>query len=96
MVVQEVAVSGDIDPDTAPSLAASIADAIIQGDEDLLLDCSELTFIDTTGIRVLVAAEEILESEGRQMVMVSVPAAPRRVFELLTLTHLLASTATAR
>ena len=92
----EVAVCGDIDPDTAPSLAASLADAIIGGGDDLLLDCSELTFIDTTGIRVLVAAEEILASEGRRMVMVNVPSASRRVFEFLSLTRLLEAITTAR
>ena len=55
----------------------------------MLIDCAGLTFIDSTGVAVLLEANRHLEADGRHMLIVNVPQCARRVFEVLGLTDLL-------
>jgi|SRR3954469_25197866 len=80
---------GDVDLATAPQVRADLAAAIAQDGAHLLVDCTHLTFIDSTGIGVLLEANKQLEEDGRHMLLVNVGRAPRRVFELLGLTDIL-------
>jgi anti-anti-sigma regulatory factor len=54
-------------PDDAAALAKTLADAIIDRDDDLVVDCSHTASLDAAAIRVLVEASALLASEGRQM-----------------------------
>ena len=53
-----------------------------------MIDCSTLTFIDSSSIVALLEAHRILETQERRMVIVNIPPTPRRVFEILGLTDL--------
>ena len=64
-------IRGEIDLTTAPALQASLNDAVVADDADLLIDCGDLTFIDETGISVLTAAQCRLEAEGRSLRVVN-------------------------
>ena len=63
--------------------------AVARDGAHLLIDCSRLTFIDASGIAVLLEANRELESDGRHMLIVNVQRGPRRAFEALGLTDLL-------
>lgn len=52
---------------------------------DLRLDLSGLTFIDSSGVRVLVQALKRLRERGERLVLVAPPAHVKRVFDLLGL-----------
>jgi anti-sigma B factor antagonist len=80
---------GEIDVASVQKLRADLADVIRREGVDLRVDCSALTFIDSSGIAVLLEANRDLEAQGRHMLIVNASNAPRRVFELLGLTDLL-------
>jgi anti-sigma B factor antagonist len=80
---------GDVDTGTVPHVRTELHRAINTGGADLVIDCTELTFIDSTGIAVLLEANRLLEVDGRNMQIVNVGAGLRRVFEDLGLIDLL-------
>ena len=79
---------GEVDLAVAPEIREELQRAIEQDGAHLLVDCTHLTFIDSTGIGVLLDVNAVLEQEGRHMLLVNVPRGPRRVLETLGLTDL--------
>src|SRR5260370_1083061 len=75
-------------PTPAPQVQDDQARVIEQDGAHLLIDCTHLTFIDSTGIGVLLEANGTLEAAGRHMLIVNIPHGPRRVLETLGLTDL--------
>jgi anti-anti-sigma factor len=69
--VPVLAVTGDVVVETAAQLEAGLA-AAGTGD-DLVLDLSETRFMDSTGLRVILAATDEAEAAGRRFVLVLVP-----------------------
>ena len=49
---------------------------------DVVLDCSELSFIDTTGFSVLLGAHRRFEAEGDRLQLVGVSQAVRRTMQV--------------
>src|SRR3954471_4023338 len=80
---------GEVDLIAAADVRADLRALIAHDGAHLLIDCSRLTFIDSTGVAVLLEANRDLEADGRHMLIVNVPEGPRRVFEVLGLTDLL-------
>jgi anti-sigma B factor antagonist len=81
---------GEIDFASAPSLSRDLAVAVnADANADLLVDCSQLTFIDSAGIYALLEAHRALRADERHMLVVNVPLLARRVFEILGLTDML-------
>jgi anti-sigma B factor antagonist len=79
---------GEIDVAVAPTVRADLK-RLVQTGNDLLIDCTALTFIDSTGIAVLLEANHALEAAGRRILVANVPSSCRRTFELLGLGNLL-------
>ena len=82
-------VSGEIDRSTAPLLRSDLTRLISANDGDVFVDCGQLTFIDSTGVAVLLEANQKLEADGRHLVILNVQRGPRLVFESLGLSDLL-------
>ena len=80
---------GEVDVDDASRVRADLQAAIARGRAHLLIDCSGLTFIDSSGIAVLLETNRDLEDDGRHMLIVNVSHVARRVFETLGLGDLL-------
>jgi anti-anti-sigma factor len=59
--VRVIAIRGELDLSTAPSLEAPLEDAIAAGDASVLIDLSECEFIDSTGIALIVRAWQRLD-----------------------------------
>jgi anti-sigma B factor antagonist len=53
--------------------------------ETLVVDLSRLTFLDSTGLRCIVTADERAREQGRRMVLVRGPDAVQRVFAITRL-----------
>jgi anti-anti-sigma factor len=51
----------------------------------LVLDLSDLTFLDSTGLRTVVTADERARESGRRLVVVRGPDAVQRVFAITRL-----------
>jgi len=68
------------------SNAAQIEDALKQIERDrpalLVLDLRELTFMDSTGLRVMVAADARARDDARRLAVVQGPESVHRVFRI--------------
>jgi anti-sigma B factor antagonist len=87
---QVVAVTGEIDVATSPELRQAIA-GVIDDAERLTIDLSGTTFIDSSGLGVLVGALKRARELGREGVALRGVQEPvRRVLEITGLTDLFA------
>lgn len=76
-----VTVYGDLDMATAPQLQNSLERETAEG-KDVELDLRACTFVDSTGVAVLVATASRLKNEGARLRMLGVRDRVRRTFEL--------------
>jgi anti-sigma B factor antagonist len=77
-----VAVTGELDLAVAPKLETCLARLDVSPGGRLVVDLSDLDFLDSSGLRVLVMAHQRAEQEGFRLVLVRGPEAVARVFEL--------------
>lgn len=78
-------VRGEIDVASAPDFHASISDIIGRGPEVVIVDMSEVSFIDSTGLGVLVSAEKETREAGKDLRLV---VTQPQIMKLLELTGL--------
>lgn len=71
-------VRGEIDAHSAASLGA----ALHEGDGSLDLDLAAVEFVDSSGLRVLIEAHQLLEERGDTLTIVDPSPAVQRMFEL--------------
>ena len=62
-------VAGEVDLATAPELDAALRGLLAEIAGDVRIDCRELSFIDSSGVSVLVAVEQELARDGRKLVL---------------------------
>jgi len=79
--VAGLAVSGEIDIATAPQLRTALADAIARSPHGVDLDLGDCTFIDSTGLQVIVRAAVALADQGGSLSLGRPPDRLRRLFE---------------
>jgi anti-sigma B factor antagonist len=85
-----VVVTGEIDMATAPMLARELSAAIETGVEAVVLDLTEVTFFDSSGLRVAIVAHRDLGDKGRRLAVVCDPEGHvRRTFALAGLADVL-------
>ena len=92
-----VQVTGEVDVATSAHLAATIARAMAsamerepEGKVDLVIDLARLSFIDVSGINVLVRAECQARAYGGALVLRSPNRSVRRLLDVLRLDAVLA------
>jgi anti-anti-sigma factor len=73
---------GELDLATVPILEAEVAQLREAGFRRLVLDLSGLGFIDSTGLRCIVALDADARRDGFSIALVAGPPAVQRVFEL--------------
>lgn len=79
-------VSGELDPHTATELAQALGELTER--EDLLrvvLDLGAIGFIDSSGLRVILSADEALRARGSRLTLRSPSDAAMRLFEITDL-----------
>jgi len=79
MVVQ---LRGDHDSASVPTLAKTLASALALEKTNLVVDLSEVQFINAASVRVLTAAGEYLSGEGRTFGLRSPSRSARRILDL--------------
>ena len=77
-----VAVRGEVDLDVVPDLEETLETAIIESVGAFVIDLSQLDFIDSSGLQVLLRARGLLGREDRALAVVCPHGPVRRVFEL--------------
>ena len=71
---------GRLDTTTAPELEATV-DGCIAGLKDLVMDCSELEYVSSAGLRVILKAQKLMNVQGTMKVM-NVNETIMEVFEI--------------
>jgi anti-anti-sigma factor len=80
-----VVLSGDLDLSTAKRAEDAIEEAERGGASLIVIDLRRLSFMDSTGLRVIVSADKRAKRSGKRAVIVQGPSAVRRVFEITRL-----------
>jgi anti-sigma B factor antagonist len=88
--VKVVALRGELDFDEAPTFARVLEELRTDGERKVVIDLSELTFIDSSGLSVIVVAARAAAADGGTLVVASPSPHVRRVFEIVSLSELVA------
>lgn len=83
-----VAVTGELDHHTAQELTEVVDGTPFASDAPVVIDLTGLTYCDSTGITVLVAAYNRAGKAGSQLVLVGLNADLMRVFRIVGLDQL--------
>lgn len=81
-----IAVRGEIDLATAPTLAAYLQDG---AEHVTILDLTGVSFIDSTGLRVLLSAHEAASGEDRRFVIIAEQGPVTKLFSITGVDELL-------
>jgi anti-sigma B factor antagonist len=74
--------TGELDLYTCPEFESELTRVISNGAEQVVVDLSQTTFIDSTALGVLLGALESLRARGGGLALVSVDETILRVFEV--------------
>ena len=75
-----VKVSGRLDTTTAPELETALKESF-DGAEKLILDFSELEYLSSAGLRVLLQAQKVMNKQG-EMIVKNVNETVMEIFEV--------------
>jgi anti-anti-sigma factor len=83
--VVHVSLRGELDLSTVASVDEELRKLEAAGQGVIVLDLSKLTFLDSTGLRCVVTADERAREAGRRVVIVRGPEPVQRVFTITRL-----------
>lgn len=76
-----VTLIGDLDTITSPNLEASLSESLT-GIDYLVLDFSELNYISSAGLRVILSTQETMNKQGK-MVIRNISDEIKKIFEVV-------------
>jgi len=82
-----IELAGELDVATAPELRSRV-DEVTRGDGDAWIDCTELTFADSSGLDTLTRLAKALRAQDRRLVLTNVRPIVRRAMDVLQITEL--------
>jgi anti-anti-sigma factor len=85
--VATVVVSGEIDSHSAPRLEEALAELVDGGARQLVLDVGGVGFIDSSGLRVLIATRKRLGEDSEALVLRHPTPGTLRLLEMTGLTE---------
>jgi anti-anti-sigma factor len=77
-----VALRGEVDAHSSAKLTAAVDQLLEAGATAVLLDATEVSFIDSSGLRVLAVASNSLAERGGTFVIDGMSAAMQRILEV--------------
>ena len=80
-----VALVGELDLSSVAKVQEELRRVEAAAPATLVVDLSKLTFLDSTGLRCIVTADERARAEGRRIVIVRGPDPVQRVFSITRL-----------
>jgi anti-anti-sigma factor len=89
---QLVSIHGDVDLKTARSFRTALDEAAQDGKSRLIVDMSEVPFMDSSGLAALIGAQKALKDQARLIVVC--PDNLRRIFEVTRLDSLVSVVST--
>ncbi|MYK73518.1 MAG: STAS domain-containing protein [Acidimicrobiaceae bacterium] len=85
-----LSVGGELDVVGAPELRQAVVKEVADGARGLLIDLSELDFVDSFGMGAIVGALKRMRQRGGELALVCPSRRIRRVFELCDLDRIIA------
>jgi anti-sigma B factor antagonist len=76
---------GEIDISTAPEVRQRLEPILVASQDDVVIDCCGLSFIDSSGVAILTTALRSLESQGRRLRVTNADRTVEQILELLGL-----------
>ena len=83
-----VRAAGELDVNTAPELREQLANLVSEGARRIVVDLTDVSFVDSTALSVLVSALKRLRQANGDLELASPKPSVRRVFEITGLTRL--------
>lgn len=80
---------GEIDLATVDQFRAALDDLLKNHPSDVIIDATDVNFMDSNGLHVLVEGKRVIHERGRNIVLISSPSV-RRLLELVFPGHLFA------
>ncbi len=77
-----LAVTGELDLATSEILRTAINDAAVDSPHEIVLNLSDVTFVDSTGLRVIIAASQNLAAKGTRVCVDGLSGAAQRLLEI--------------
>lgn len=77
--------AGDLDMSTAPQLVSEVAELGSGGDVCVVVDVSQLTFIDSSGLNAIVVCGRELDARGGRLIVTAPSSHIARVFDVVAL-----------
>jgi anti-sigma B factor antagonist len=84
-----VAIDGEVDLYTAPQLRATLYDLIADGALHLTLDLRDLSFIDSSGLGVIVGTLKRIREGGGELVLQAPSRSTRKVLDITGLSQVI-------
>lgn len=81
----QLVLRGELDLSTVQKVEEELATVEASGEKVVVLDLSGLTFLDSTGLRLMVTADQRAQKDGRRLVIVKGPETVQRVFSITKL-----------
>jgi anti-sigma B factor antagonist len=83
--IARLALEGELDIASATQVERELERIERDAPPTILLDLRHLTFMDSTGLRIVVAADARAREQGRRLVVVHGPDAVQRIFRMTRL-----------
>lgn len=77
-----IAIKGEIDIYSSPGFKESLTESINDVDHDIILDCSELSYIDSMGLGILVGALKRVKEKGKNIIIRNPKSTVRKLFKI--------------
>jgi anti-anti-sigma factor len=77
-----VGLSGELDLATSPRLQAELRAVEASDAGEIVLDLADLSFIDSSGLRLIIGAEARSRANGKRLALRRAQAPVHRIFEL--------------
>src|SRR4051794_11330912 len=87
--IYRVALRGELDVSTAPRFNTVLSDPRIRQCHTLMVDLSELTFMDSTGLSAVLVGEMHARTRGQRFAVVRGPRHVQELFRLTGVDHFL-------
>jgi anti-sigma B factor antagonist len=82
-----IELAGELDVATAPELQRRV-DKVARAEGDAWIDCTELTFADSSGLDTLTRFAKALRAQDRRLVLTNLRPMVKRAMDVLQITEL--------
>ena len=86
-----IVLAGELDRLSAERFSRALRDAELSGSKRILLETTELTFMDSSGLALVLQGARRAGGQGRELVVANPTAPVRRLLEIAAMGHLIES-----